>query len=104
MLVVSDNSPLNILIRVGRVELLPALFTNVVVPTQVAEEMRHRAAPTAIRQFIQSPPSWLTIASPRHLLEFPQLDAGECAAISLALELHADLLLVDESDARRAAL
>ncbi len=42
MLVVSDASPANVLIRIGQIDVLPALFHSVVVPTAVAQELTHR--------------------------------------------------------------
>jgi predicted nucleic acid-binding protein len=104
MIVVSDASPLNILIRIGCVEVLPSLFGSVVIPPAVAAELSHPATPQPIRQWLSSPPAWLRIQAPAKVdltLEFD--DAGEREAISLALELHADLLLADDRKARRAA-
>jgi predicted nucleic acid-binding protein len=101
-LIVSDNSPLNLLIRIGLAEILPKLFTLVVIPPEVAQEMRHHKAPQPVRDFISSPPSWLKIMVPKTLIQFPKLDPGESAAISLAVELRA-ILLIDEHDGREAA-
>lgn len=101
-LVVSDNSPLNILVRVGCQEILPRLFNRVVAPEEVAREMAHPAAPIAIREFINNPPAWLSIQSPTKLLPLRELDPGELAAISLAVELKAPLL-IDERIGRRIA-
>jgi predicted nucleic acid-binding protein len=41
--------------------------------------------------------------SPKTIESFPSLDAGEIAAISLALEMKADFLLIDENLGRSAA-
>ncbi|MEK6700732.1 MAG: DUF3368 domain-containing protein [Planctomycetota bacterium] len=102
-LIVSDNSPLNLLIRVGQARVLPAMFTKVIIPPQVATEMNHPKAPDPVRAFIASPPPWLAVQRPSLLLSFPELDPGEVAAISLAVELKA-VLMVDEQDGRRAAV
>jgi predicted nucleic acid-binding protein len=101
-LVVSDNSPLNILIRVECAEVLELLFGEVVIPGAVAREMGHPAAPMKIQAFINSPPTWLRIEEPTALLSLPSLDPGERAAISLAKELGAPLL-IDERIGRRVA-
>lgn len=102
-LIVSDTSPLSLLIRVGQAHLLPMLFTKVIIPPPVEAEMRHPKAPEPLRAFIASPPSWLAVEKPSYLLSIPELDSGEVAAISLALELNA-ILMVDEQDGRRAAI
>ena len=39
MIVVSDTSPLTALLTVGEVELLPKLFTDVVIPATVRNEL-----------------------------------------------------------------
>lgn len=103
ILIVSDNSPLNLLVRLGHSEILCQLFTQVMIPPEVAQEMSHAKAPKPVREFIASPPPWLSIRAPKHSLALPNLDPGESAAISLAVELHA-ILLVDERDGREAAL
>lgn len=101
-IVVSDNSPLNLLIRVGLAEVLPALFPHVLIPPEVAGEMAHPKAPPEIRAFIAAPPAWLGVQSPAARLPLPHLDPGEAAAISLAVEFGA-ALLIDERDGRREA-
>ena len=92
-LIVSDPSPLNVLIRVGRVDVLPALFGRVVIPGAVAAEMVHPKAPEIVRAFIADLPTWSSVQSPAELMEFPTLDAGESAAFALALELNSPLMI-----------
>jgi predicted nucleic acid-binding protein len=58
-----------------------------------------------VRQRAESPPAWLIEQSPSQI--DPTLPAklhkGEAAAISLAQELKAELLLIDDWDARQVA-
>lgn len=104
MLVVADSSPINILIRIELVDLLPRLFGSVLIPPEVKAELSHVRTPNAVRAFALSLPSWIEVRTARHIETIPPLDAGEEAAISLARELHADALLIDERDGRRAAV
>ena len=99
MIVVSDTSPLTALLTVGEVELLPKLFTDVVIPATVRNEL--------LRTHAQLP-EWLrvvnvndTVQSGRYALV---VDAGEAEAIELARELQADRLLIDERKGRRLAV
>lgn len=101
-LVVSDNSPLNLLVRIGCEGILPSLFNRVVIPPEVVSEMTHPKAPAEVRAFIVSPPTWLAVQAPVTRLPLPHLDSGEAAAISLAAELGA-ALLIDETDGRHEA-
>src|SRR5215216_5908940 len=103
MLVVSDNSPLNLLVQLDLVSILSALFGRVLIPPEVTAEMCHPMAPSQVRAFIASPPPWPEIKSAKSSLSFPDLDPGESAAISLVLELNAPLM-IDEQDGRAAAL
>jgi predicted nucleic acid-binding protein len=103
MLVVADSSPLHYLILVEAVEILPELYKQIIIPDAVARELSHAHAPQEVRNFIVSSPPWLSIQAPTSLIKIDDLDPGEIAAISLALELNADLLLIDDLDGRKAA-
>jgi predicted nucleic acid-binding protein len=100
-LVVADTSPLNYLILIGQVELLPALFEKVFVPQIVGNELRHDEAPESVRRWITEPPLWLEIVPAEHDGDDPdllRLDDGERAAILVAIRMRAELLLMDDRD------
>lgn len=105
MIVVSDTSPLRYLTAVGGTEWLQLLFGEVACPPEVIAECLHRSAPLELRAWASSPPSWLRIdavsATTNSLGFGVVLGSGETAALLLAREIKADLLLMDE---RKAAL
>jgi predicted nucleic acid-binding protein len=103
MLVVSDATPLNILIRIGQVDVLPQLFEKVVIPPAVARELSHPNTPESIYEWFRQPPDWLETKAPCAVSGAPTLGLGEREAISLADDLKAQLLLVDDKAARLAA-
>ena len=98
MIVVSDTSPLTALLSVGEEEILPRLFGQVVVPNAVRDELMRAHAAL---------PDWLLVRevedSAAALRLSSLLDGGEAEAIELAIELQADLLLIDERKGRRLA-
>jgi predicted nucleic acid-binding protein len=97
IVVVADASPLIALQRIEQLGLLQALFEEVYVPPAVAREVAPRLTlPPWIRERALQQP----IA--REVLR-ASLGTGESEAISLALELHADRLIVDERAGRRVA-
>jgi hypothetical protein len=49
MIVIADTGPLNYLVLIGDVEVLEPLYTRVVVPEAVLEELRAAGAPAALR-------------------------------------------------------
>jgi predicted nucleic acid-binding protein len=105
MLVIADTTPLRYLVVLGQVDILPTLFGQVLIPPAVAVELQHPKAPAAVRAWIASPPPWLD-TRPSSLLPdaaLLRLDPGEREAILLAQELRADLVLVDDQDARAEA-
>jgi predicted nucleic acid-binding protein len=87
MVVIADTSPLNYLILIGEVELLPGLYRRVLIPQAVIDELRHADAPPLVRRFATAPPHWLeeVDVDKADLLvaaeAMPDLDAGELAAI-----------------------
>ena len=106
-LVIADTGPVNYLILIGRIDLLPALFERVIVPDIVRSELASSKAPLSVEQWIASPPVWLEVRDvpltgpDDDLLQ--EIDAGEKAAIRLAASIHADLLLMDDRKGVRAA-
>ena len=108
-MVVSNTSPLTNLAVIGRLELVRSQFGQVAVPVEVWEEIEFlphvtgRAALVAARKS-----GWLSVvglADTRvlSLLMAGGLDAGESAAIALALERNASRLIIDERKGRAAA-
>jgi len=97
--VVADASPLIALQQIGQLELLHALFGDVVVPPAVVREIQPSLAPR---------PSWIVerpLGQPAvPLVLRGTLGAGESEALSLALETSAAWLLVDDRAARRVAV
>jgi predicted nucleic acid-binding protein len=104
--VVADTSPLFYLLSIGNIDLLPQLFGTVFVPGAVHKELCHPAASTVVRDWANHPPGWLKITAVDIVDDsaFVPLDAGERAAITLALFLSADLILIDERKGTNVAL
>ena len=95
MLVISDTSPVRALHAVGRLELLRLLFHEVIVPPSVVWELQH--PPTGSLPVRIEEHDFLRVVVPSSLESIDaDLDAGEREAISLARELRADWLLIDE--------
>ncbi len=102
MIVVSDTSPFNYLLLLEAVEVLPRLYGSVIMPEAVRQEMLHPGAPEVVRVWAAQLPSWIIIRRPQVLLPLA-LDSGERAAISLAMEAGAGLVLMDERKGRQEA-
>jgi len=106
LIVVSDTSPVLNLARIGRLNLLPSLYKQVLIPSKVFEELSasKHDLPPAIDLAVEP---WLIVASANNQQRVQELcaelDPGEAEAIVLAIERRADLLLVDERRARRTA-
>jgi predicted nucleic acid-binding protein len=94
MLVIVDTSPLHYLVLIEQTAILPLLFGDILVPPAVVEELQRPRTPATVRTWMESPPVWLTICSPREppVSTAMRLGAGEWEVLSLAQELHADLV------------
>lgn len=96
--VVSNSSPQIALTQIGRLDLLPKLHTNILIPLAVARE---------VSRTIPELPGWLAVQSPAQPLQpraaSGSIGAGEREVISLGLEVRAELLILDEQPARRLA-
>jgi predicted nucleic acid-binding protein len=105
MIAVADTSPICYLVRIGEIDLLPKLFSQVVVPQAVLAELLHEDDPEAVRSWASNLPSWIRTKENPALATagLEKLQAGEQAAILLAESLKADIILLDEKAARRVA-
>ena len=109
--VISDASPLHYLILIGHAEVLPTLYAEVLIPEAVANELRQAATPESVRHWIAHPPQWLHVVpftAPLTPVLLADLDLGEHDAILLAVQVKADLVIMDEregvEEARRLGL
>lgn len=59
MIVVADASPLNYLIQIGSVWILPKIYDQIVVPHGVIEELEREDAPVEVRNWVTRLPSWI---------------------------------------------
>lgn len=104
-LVIADTGPINYLILIGHIEILPGVFERVVLPGTVQTELSDPVAPPPVQRWIAAPPAWLEVIVTEGLAPVNDagLHKGEAAAIALAASLQADLLLMDERRGVRAA-
>lgn len=103
--VVTNTSPVLYLHRVGRLDLLAALYGRVIVPSAVLEELREGLERGHDVPALDHEP-WVVVARPigNDLLRMvTALGPGERAAIALAAERAGSLLLLDDRLARRHA-
>lgn len=106
MIVVSNTSPLTNLAAIGQFALLHELFGTIQIAQEVWEELNAFGQPwPGSREVANSP--WISQKQVKNkelvLALRRDLDRGEAATIALAVELKADLVLLDEQDGRHAA-
>ncbi len=105
MLVVSDTSPLRALQALGLVSLIEQLYGNVYVPPAVVAELSVNAPGVGAFRVTDFP--FLVVRAPSDRSQvsalLADLNAGEAEALALAVEVHADAVLIDESLGRRIA-
>jgi predicted nucleic acid-binding protein len=61
LIVVADTTPLNYLVLIDHIDLLPKLFEAVHIPTIVRDELAAAGAPQIVRDWITAPPAWLIV-------------------------------------------
>jgi predicted nucleic acid-binding protein len=64
MIVVADTSPLNYLVLIDEVELLPWLFERVMLPKAVFNELKHPRSPAKVRTWAEPLPEWAVVRQP----------------------------------------
>jgi len=103
--VISNTSPLQYLFQAKLLELLPALFGQIIVPDAVVHELeqgRHASVPLPDVPRLD----WVKVSSvsaPAVLPLVHDLGPGECEVLALALEKPGSRVLLDDKLARRVA-
>ena len=107
MIVVSNTSPIFYLSTIGQLDLLRQLYSEIVIPTTVFNEITNVGNTDASARVVPTL-SWMKTqsATDRAFVNTlrAELDPGEAEAIALAVELNADRLLMDERLGRAAAM
>jgi len=106
MLVISDTSCLSALTQTKHLHLLKILYKSITIPTVVYNELAVLADFGTDTSVLQES-TWLKIQTPLNTMLVSnlmlELHEGEAHAIALAIELDADLIIVDDYEARKAA-
>ncbi|MGH9898508.1 MAG: DUF3368 domain-containing protein, partial [Pyrinomonadaceae bacterium] len=105
MIAVSDTSPLNYLVLIGYIDVLSELYSRVLIPQSVYEELNAQKTPARVRDWRENPPSWIEVSCEqlRPDVSMHHLHAGERDAIALALQVEAEVLIIDERQGREEA-
>jgi predicted nucleic acid-binding protein len=107
MVVISDTSPLINLAIIGHLHLVPSLFGKVIMPDSVYQEIVVTGSGLPGSEEIRMA-DWVDVRSCKDLLFvnrlMEELDPGESEAIVLAVEIHANIILMDEDLGRKIAL
>lgn len=99
MIVVCDTSPVNYLVLIDEIDLLPQLFTTVVLPAAVLAELQHPRTPPLVASWARELPPWVRVLSPKDPVEDVGLGRGEAEAIAIAKQVAANVVLIDERKA-----
>ncbi len=108
MIVISDTSTITNLAAIDHLKLLPQLYNQVTIPEAVYRELADVDPPVPGTLEAQTA-DWLKVRkvinreAVERLQNEVRLDPGESEAIALALELNANLLLIDERRGRAEA-
>lgn len=108
MIVISDTSVITNLVAIHHLCLLQQFYDLILIPEAVYRELADIDPPVPGPVEVQTL-DWLEVLSLRdrtiadQLQNQFQLDPGESEAIALALEINADLLLIDERRGRAEA-
>jgi len=105
-IVISNASPIINLAIIGRLGLLEKFWEKIYVPEAVWKEVVIDGEDKKEVAEIKNA-DWIIVEKVKDqnltLLLMQNLDKGEAEAIALAIEMNADIILLDETDAREAA-
>jgi predicted nucleic acid-binding protein len=102
-IVIADTSPLNYLVPIDEIAVLPRLYRRIVIPPEVRAELSARETPAKVVAWIQTQPGWLETRAVTSGQDDPALwriDTGERAAIREFLDLPTALTRLAETNFR----
>lgn len=105
MLVVSDTSCISNLFQIKQLHLLAILFEKIAIPQKVFQELAQFHSNDLIPLLASFKIKTYQV-SDRTIVENlrrKSIHAGEAEAIALSIELHADILLIDELEGKNLA-
>jgi uncharacterized protein len=104
MIIISDSSPIVSLAHLQKLNLLKELYTEIILPKTVYEELLHSKIIKV--NFLQTH-NYFFVKSALNIELVEKLnlliDKGEAEAIALSIELKPELLLIDEFEGRKIA-
>ena len=106
MIIVTNSTPIIAFSRINQMELLRTIVGKLLIPTEVANELSEYGKGKK-KSLDLSKYQWITIQDiqdkSKMRLLLPSLDRGEAEVIELAIEVKADLILIDELTGRKVA-
>jgi predicted nucleic acid-binding protein len=100
MRVISNTSPLIALAKLDKLNLLAQVFGKVLIPQLVYKELERGCFYQEVDCFKVACDSFIEVVNVQNNRNFKRsLDLGECAVLSLALEIQADIVLIDDRKA-----
>lgn len=105
MVVISDTSGISNLYQIGQLQLLTQLFQKIIIPVNVLRELNDFHSNDLIpelEKFHITPQNVINKTLVLSILS-KGIHSGEAEAIALSIELHADILLIDEKEGKQVA-
>jgi hypothetical protein len=105
MKVISNTSPLIGFAKIERLPLLQQLFQQILIPQQVHDEFFDECTPGEASHFRAVAQNFIQVVKVEQLSSFSRrLDRGEQEVLTLALEEHADFVILDDRKAFNEAV
>lgn len=88
MIVVCDTSPLNYLVLIGEIDLLPRLFAEVILTPGVLAELQYPRTPAEVAAWARDLPPWVRVVPPERPIATLGLLAAEAKIVNLDLSIR----------------
>ena len=103
MVIVSDTTTITNLLKIDLLHLVQRLYREIIIPQAVYDEL----AKIPSQKKLLKQTNWIRVRQVKDRMRVDKfqdyLDLGESEAIILALELNADILIMDERKGRKIA-